>query len=61
MIILLFVVEIIISLCDIFLILIFFVPQVNGIDVVGWDTESVIDLLRKTRGKISVTVLQPLS
>lgn len=37
------------------------VVKVNGIDVVGWETESVIDLLRKTRGKISVTVLQPLS
>lgn len=34
------------------------VVKVNDVDVVGWDSESVIDLLRKTRGKISLTVLQ---
>nr|XP_045625779.1 tyrosine-protein phosphatase non-receptor type 13-like isoform X1 [Procambarus clarkii] len=34
------------------------VVKVNNVDVVGWDSESVIDLLRKTRGKISLGVLQ---
>ncbi|XP_042216152.1 multiple PDZ domain protein-like isoform X2 [Homarus americanus] len=34
------------------------IVKVNGVDVVGWDSESVIDFLRKTRGKISLTVLQ---
>ncbi|XP_064081867.1 uncharacterized protein LOC135198224 [Macrobrachium nipponense] len=34
------------------------VVKVNDVDVVGWDCESVIDLLRKTRGKISLSVIQ---
>lgn len=32
--------------------------QVNDVEVAGWDSESVIDLLRKTRGRISLGVLQ---
>lgn len=34
------------------------IVKVNDVDVVGWDSESVIDILRKTRGKISLTVLR---
>ncbi|XP_063845272.1 tyrosine-protein phosphatase non-receptor type 13-like isoform X2 [Scylla paramamosain] len=34
------------------------VVEVNNTNVVGWDSESVIDLLRKTRGKIFLTVQQ---
>ncbi|KAK7007471.1 hypothetical protein SK128_011795 [Halocaridina rubra] len=34
------------------------VVKVNGTDVIGWDSESIIDLLRKTRGKISLSVIQ---
>lgn len=34
------------------------VVEVNNTSVVGWDSESVIDLLRKTRGKIFLTVRQ---
>lgn len=34
------------------------VLKVNGEDVTSWQTERVIDLLRKTHGKIDLTVLQ---
>ncbi|XP_068207308.1 uncharacterized protein [Palaemon carinicauda] len=34
------------------------VVKVNDVDVIGWDCESIIDLLRKTRGKISLSVIQ---
>ncbi|XP_045129393.1 mucin-5AC-like [Portunus trituberculatus] len=34
------------------------VVEVNNTNVVGWDSESVIDMLRKTRGKIFLTVHQ---
>ena len=36
----------------------FIVLQINEDDVREWETEKVIDLLRKTHGKIALTVLQ---